>query len=204
MFGIAVVLAVVAPVVFYGFVSGRSRVVAVPKSLPAIQVPVAVLPDLKTEAPAEKIELTAGPVELPTLPPSGVSTIIRKNSVPKRPLSPPAPASVPRPVVVWGDAKASARASARPVQTGPAIPATTALVPAVEIPRKMIEEPPILSASQPKAIIQLSMPEPVGTAPRKGIFRRFANGVKALNPVKRAISTPSSAISPGPPSTGKP
>lgn len=204
MFGIAVVLAVVAPVVIYGFVSGRSRVVAVPKSLPAIQVPVAVLPDLKTEAPAEKIELTAGPKELPTLPQGNGGTIIRKNSVPKRPLSPPAPASVPRPVVVWGDAKASARASARPVQTGPAIRATTALVPAVEAPRKMIEEPPILSSSQPKAIIQLSMPEPVGTAPRKGIFRRFANGVKALNPVKRAISTPSSAISPGPPSTWKP
>lgn len=193
IFGVGVVVAAIAPVMFYDFETGRSRFGTTPRRLPLVQTSVPAAAELNANAPLKPIELSPGPKELPTLPQGNGGAVIRRSSAPKRPLA-PATATAPAPqVVVWGDAKALARMNAAPVPTSPLAAANPAPVVVVEVPRKRIEEPPILSSTPPKSAIQPSLPEPIGTAPRKGLFRRFANGVKALNPVKRDAPAPSSA-----------
>lgn len=193
IFGIGVVIAAVAPVMFYDFESGRPRFGAMPKHMPAIQIPALFAPDFKSDTPAAKIELTPGPKELPTLQKVNGGAILRRNTTQKRSLAQPETSAPPPQVVVWGDAKASARTNSGPVPTGPAVAAIPAQVSVLELPRKKVEEPPVLSSTQPKIAMQPVMPEPILAAPRKGIFRRFANGLKALNPVKRETPAPSSA-----------
>ena len=87
-------------------------------------------------------------------------------------------------VVVWGDAKAAARPSS-PVTAQAPQPTPAAVVAPPSVTKKFEEAPPVLPSSAPKAILEPMLPQPVGNVPRRGLLRRFASGVRSLNPIRK-------------------
>jgi len=178
--GIGIVAAAVAPVFFYDFEEGKSRFAnATPLSLPE--------PVRKDSAPATRPmgdidpeALSSGPKELPILP-VGNGGLTAKRQGSARKIIAPTVAAPPPKIMVWGDARASVAPKSEPVAaaTPPLKPE-----PAAAVSRK-IEEPPSLIATPAKATIEPTMPQPGTTVQRRGLFRRFANGVKALNPIRK-------------------
>ena len=175
--GVGIVLAAVTPVMFYDFESGRSHFSATP--MPAPAEPDSAIPT-KTEVPV----LTSGPKEIPTEP-KGNGGLIQKRSIAPRKNPATSASVVPAPqVVVWGDAKAATRSSL-PVtaQAPPSVAAPVVAPPPVT--KKFEEPPPVLPSSAPKAVIEPTVPQPIANAPRRGLFRRLAVGVRSLNPVRK-------------------
>ena len=163
--GIGVVVAAVAPVVLYDFESDRPRFGTAAK--PAATQPTTVVP---TPAP---VVLTPGPKAVPVFPQgAGVRTLrpaaSTRRTVPNR------AASSPPPMVVWGEVKSSPAASPRVSE--PALGA---------VPEPVESQ----AASRPE--LKAIAPAPLTAGPKpviehKGVFRRFADGVKSLNPIRKA------------------
>lgn len=127
--------------------------------------------------------LQAGPKQLPVSP-QGDGGLAPRRATTRRQ---PAPQRVVEPpkITVWGEARTSTQAAA------PAPVATPTPAPAAPKPEaRRIEAPPVLTAPPPKAAIEPTMPTAEGNIKRPGIFRRLANGVKALNPIRRENEQP--------------
>ncbi|MCX6613163.1 MAG: serine/threonine-protein kinase [Acidobacteria bacterium] len=170
--GVGIVVAAVAPVMFYDFESGRPRFSDSPKPVPAESN--SAIPT-KSEAPI----LTAGPKEIPAEPKGSGSLIQRRAAAARKNQAVSAPAAPAPQIVVWGDAKTAPVVT----QASPPVPAPVAVPPPVT--KKMEEPPPVLPSSAPKAVIEPTVQQPVGNVPRRGLFRRLATGVRSLNPVRK-------------------
>jgi serine/threonine-protein kinase len=175
--GVGIVVATVGPVMYYDFESGRPRFSSAPKT------EVAPTPDSSSKIPSavEAPVLTSGPKEIPTEPKgNGGLTSRRFNASKKAPLA-PAPLAPPPKIVVWGDAKASTVTLAQPPPPSP-VPVAAAPTPAV---KKIEEPPPVVPSTAPQALIEPTAPQPINNTPRRGLLRRFATGVRSLNPIRK-------------------
>ena len=179
--GIGVVIAAVAPVMFYDFEAGRPRFSGPSRSASPTIAPLATAPDSKTATPP--LVLSPGPKELPTLPQGNGGINARRAAAKKAstaPLTPPPPPKI----MVWGDARTAAPANPQPVAAN-----TPSSAPPAAAPVKKMEDPPALAPSLPKAAIEPTVPQPAGAIPqRRGLFRRLASGVRALNPNRKEQS----------------
>lgn len=186
--GIGVVLAAVSPVLLYDFESRRPRFGALPKSLPSIIVPTPSLPVLKTTPAIPAEPLVAGPKAIPTLDQGNGGITPRRPTQIRRPVVTSATPPPPPQVVVWGDARASARPNSAPVNLTSPLAAPPQQAPPTAT--KKLEDPPILNSSKTQPILEPVVPQPTSTIPRKGLLRRLATGVKSLNPIRRENPTP--------------
>jgi hypothetical protein len=182
--GIGVVVAAVAPVVYYDFESGRPRFSDPPlRPLTTVASPADAPVVPKAEAPAAP--LIAGPKDLPVVPQGNGGFVQKRNNSARRVATQPTPPPPPPQIMVWGDA----RTSSRPTPPVASQPAPTTVVEAP--PVKKMEEPPVLPAAAPKAVIEPSLPQTSNTVqPRRGLLRRIASGVKALNPNRKEPPPP--------------
>ena len=175
--GVGIVVAAVGPVMYYDFESGRPRFSSTPKT------EVAPTSDSisKAPTPVEAPVLTSGPKEIPTEPKgNGGLTARRFNATRKAPLAPVQPAPPPK-IVVWGDAKTSTVTPAQPPPPSP-VPVAAAPTPAV---KKIEEPPPVAPSTAPQALIEPTAPQQINNTPRRGLLRRFATGVRSLNPIRK-------------------
>ncbi len=174
--GIGIVVAVVAPVLFYDFESDRPRFGNAPRSTAS---PKVAAPD-DVSAPV----LTSGPKILQAGPQgSGGAVQTRATShLPPRvqPRANSGSAAAARPIVVWGEAKTGALSN-------PVVKPETSPQP---LSPKQIEEPPVLPPSAPKAVLTPTTPQPIGNVPRKSFLRRLAGGVRSLNPGHKTAIAP--------------
>ncbi len=162
--GIGVVIAAVAPVVFYDFESGRPRFGTPLK-------PVPITPTKRVSIPDPGI-LTPGPNSVPVFP-QGASVRTLRPAASTRRAVPARVAPAPPRMVVWGEATSSSAPSH--VFGEPALPA----------PLKAIELQPT-SRPEPKATAKEAAPPGANpTVQRKSAFRRFAEGIKSLNPIRK-------------------
>ena len=172
--GIGVVVAAVAPVVFYDFESDRPRFGTASK-------PVPIAPAKRVPAP-DPVVLTPGPKAVPVFPQGAGVRALRPAASTRRAV-PGHAAPAPPPIVVWGEAKSS--------------PAVSQLVgeAASTAPLKAVEPHPTSRTaypSEPKATAQEPLsPGPKPTVERKSVFRRFTDGVKSLNPMRKDTPTAS-------------
>lgn len=173
--GIGVVIAAIAPVVFYDFESGKPRFSSNPKA-------PSTAPALR-RLPPEPIALTPGPKEVPVFPQGASARALRPAASPRRPVTQKALA--PPPIVVWGEAKAPAMSSSSP-----------------DAQTKQLEQaasPPAtpLRSAPPTPVIEPQVPTLVADPARKSIFRRLTDGVKSLNPIHKYA--PAAAVPPAKP-----
>lgn len=171
--GIGIVVAVVAPVLFYDFQSDRPRFSNAPK-------PATSSPRVAAPVENENLILTPGPKLLPGLPQENGGLVQKRSSSPAKTRPNSGSAAAARPIVVWGDAKTADRPS----------PAVKPETPSPAPSPKLIEEPPVLPPSAPKALLSPSTPQPLGSAPRKGLLRRLGGGIRSLNPGSKAAVSP--------------
>lgn len=171
--GIGVVLAAIAPVVFYDFESGRPRFAEPTKPAESTET----VEPAKPQVIAPPLVLNSGPKDIPVLQ-QGKGGITNRRSTVRQSTAARTVAPPPN-IVVWGDARTAATSPAPPPVVTPAKPA-----PPVETPRKL-EEPPVLAPAAPKAAIEPTMPQLRGEVQRKGFFRRIASGVRSLNPGRK-------------------
>ncbi len=167
--GVAVVLAAFIPMAFRG--SNVEQPKYNPQSVPAATLPALPAP-AGDESPAPSTPLQAGPKDVPTLQPQPVRSGAARMSQPVQSKAPPK-------VVVWGEAKptAIAQGSSDDHESAPPPPSAP--------PARKIEEPPVLAPQASKPTVEPSLPQTGTTVQKRGIFRRLANGVKALNPIRR-------------------
>jgi len=178
--GVGIVVAAVAPLMFYDFESGRPRFSSPPKS--ASVAPAQTNPEIptKTEPPI----LTSGPKEIPIEPKGNGGLIERRSVATRKNPAATAPVTLAPKVVVWGDAKAAAGPSS-PVTAQAPPPTPAAIVAPPAVTKKFEEAPPVLESSTPKAILEPTLPQPVGKVPRRSLLRRLAGGVRSLNPIRK-------------------
>ena len=185
--GLGTVAAVVAPFVFYDFESGRPRF----QSRPAVTSPVQsnATDPKKSNLPDEDLQLVPGPKLVPgtaapgtAAPAAPVTRALTPGPTrPRTATTAPAKAATPPPIVIWGEAKS-------PSAKTPDAPKPATVVPPKPAPAATpIEPPPVLAPASPQVLGKINPtlePLPPNT-PRRGLFRRLANGVKALNPNRR-------------------
>ncbi len=162
--GIGVVIAAVAPVVFYDFESGRPRFGNASKPAPSVPAKRVVTPD--------PVVLTPGP-KAPPVYPQGAGARALRPAVSTRRAVPDRAAPAPPPIVVWGEAKSSTA------------PSHVVGESALTAPPKANESQP---TTRPEPKLTAQEPAPPGANPtveRKSVFRRFTDGVKSLNPVRK-------------------
>ncbi len=191
LIGLGVVAAIVIPLLLYRSASRPTPASASPVATPnSVALPA---PTSRSEVPspvapaAEPIQLTPGPRSLPGEPIRTVPT--RTGAATPRPRTRTVTAPQPLQMKIWGASPAS-----EPAPSTAAAPKTPLPARAPTERTERLEEPPTLAPSRSPVVLSPAVTptvQPLPQAPpeRKGLFRRLARGMKALNPIKRDPQT---------------